>query len=137
MWRFLAGVSKVSASKKIPLLMTTRQQRSVDLAMLMFVRRGEVGGGGGGGGVHVSCVCVELEDWASENLSGRVQLDGYSPKWRALRNFSFQPCIKVSFSIVCGEIYIYSFLCYLIRVKKSISHTPIGLYIARGLIQNF
>ena len=86
MWRFLARVSKVSASKKIPLLITARQQRSVDLAMLMFMRKGT------GGGVNVFCVCVELGDWASENLSGRVQLEGHSPKWRALRNFSFQPC---------------------------------------------
>ena len=26
-------------------------------------------------------VCVELEDWASEKLSGRVQLEGHLPKW--------------------------------------------------------
>ena len=32
MWRFLPGVSKISASKKIPLLITVRQQRSVNLA---------------------------------------------------------------------------------------------------------
>ena len=50
MWRFLARVSKVSASRKIPLLITARQQRSMDLAMLMFMRRGGGGGGGGGGG---------------------------------------------------------------------------------------
>ena len=31
-------------------------------------------------------------DWASEKLSWRVQLKGYSPSWRVLRNFSFQPC---------------------------------------------
>ena len=83
MWRFLARVSKVSASKKIPLLITARQQRSVDLAMLMFMRRGRGG--------EVLMFSVELGDWASENLSGRVQLEGHSPKWRALRNFSFQP----------------------------------------------
>ena len=50
------------------------------------------GGGGGGGGLIVFCVCVELGDWASEKLSGRVQLEGHSPKWRALQKFSFQPC---------------------------------------------
>ena len=53
MWRFLARVSKVSASKKIPLLITARQQRSMDLAMLMIMRRGR-----GGGGVNVFCVCA-------------------------------------------------------------------------------
>ena len=31
-----------------------------------------VGGGGGGVGVDAFCVCVELGDWASEKLSGRV-----------------------------------------------------------------
>ena len=51
-----------------------------------------VGGGGGGGGVNAFCVCMELGDWASEKLSGRVQLEGHSPKWRVVRNFSFQPC---------------------------------------------
>ena len=49
--------------------------------------------GVGEGGLNVFCVCVELGDWASEKLSGRVQLEGHSPKWRVLRNFSFQPCI--------------------------------------------
>ena len=49
------------------------------------------GGGGGGGAVNAFCVCVELIEWASEKLSGRVQLEDHSPKWRALRNFSFQP----------------------------------------------
>ena len=44
------------------------------------------------GGLNVICVCVELGDWVSEKLSGRVQLEGHSPKWRALQNFSFQPC---------------------------------------------
>ena len=28
--------------------------------------------GGGGGGLNAFCVCVELGDWASEKLSGRV-----------------------------------------------------------------
>ena len=55
MWRFLPGVSKISASKKIPLLITARQQRSVNLAMLMFV---DGGGGGGGGGVLMFSVFV-------------------------------------------------------------------------------
>ena len=50
------------------------------------------GRGGGGGGLNVFCDCVELGYWASEKLSGRVQLEGHSPKWRALQNFSFQPC---------------------------------------------
>ena len=68
MWRFLHGVCKISASKKIPLLITSRQQRSVNLAMLMFVRVSGVGLGGGG--VNVFCVCVELGDWASEKLYG-------------------------------------------------------------------
>ena len=58
----------------------------------MFVNRSLARGGGGGGGVvNAFCLCVELEDWASEKLSGRVQLEDHSPKWRALRNFSFQP----------------------------------------------
>ena len=47
--------------------------------------------GGGGGGLIGFCVCVELGDWASEKLSGRVQLEGHSPKWRGLQKFSFQP----------------------------------------------
>ena len=63
MWRFLPGVSKISASKEIPLLITARQQRSVDLAMLMFVRMGGAGlggegGGGGGRGVLMFSVFV-------------------------------------------------------------------------------
>ena len=52
----------------------------------MFVGRG------GGGGLNVFCVCVELEYWMSEKLSGRMLLEGHSPKWQALRNFCFQPC---------------------------------------------
>ena len=54
----------------------------------MFVGGGG-GGGGGGGSVDVFCVCVELGE------TGRVQLEDHSPKWRALRNFSFQPCMVV------------------------------------------
>ena len=46
---------------------------------------------------YVFFVCVELGDWASEKLSGRVQVEGHSPKWRALRNFSSQPCYGVNF----------------------------------------
>ena len=70
MWRFLARVSKVSASKKIPLLITARQQRSVDLAMLMFVRRGRGGGGRG----EVLMFSVELGDWASAARRSLAQM---------------------------------------------------------------
>ena len=64
--------------------------------MDIYVRERVAGkGGGGGGAVNAFCVCVELEDWASEKLSGRVQLEDHPPKWRALRNFSFQPCCTV------------------------------------------
>ena len=66
---------------------TVRESRDVDV-------RGRRGGGGGG--VNVFCVCVELGDWTSEKLSGRVKLEGHSPKWRALQNFSFQPCVNGS-----------------------------------------
>ena len=38
-----------------------------------------VGGGGGGGGR--GCLMISVFDWASEKLSGRVQLEGHSPKW--------------------------------------------------------
>ena len=58
MWRFIPGVSKISASKKILLLITARQQRSVNLAMSMFVRVGGVGLGGGGEGVLMFSVFV-------------------------------------------------------------------------------
>ena len=37
----------------------------------------------GGGGVNF---------WASENLSGRVHFEGYSPEWRVLSKLSVQPC---------------------------------------------
>ena len=33
-----------------------------------------------GGGGNAFCVCVELGGWASEKLSGRVQLEDHSPK---------------------------------------------------------
>ena len=39
-WRSLPGVSKISASRKIPLLIIARQQRSVKLVILMFVGGG-------------------------------------------------------------------------------------------------
>ena len=29
--------------------------------------------------------------WASENLSGRVHFEGYSPEWRVLSKLSVQP----------------------------------------------
>ena len=31
--------------------------------------------------------------WASENLSGRVHFEGYSPEWRVLSKLSVQPCM--------------------------------------------
>ena len=51
MWRFLPGVSKISACKKILLLIIARQQWSVNLVMLRFV-------GGGGGGLLMFSVFV-------------------------------------------------------------------------------
>ena len=42
------------------------------------------------------CVCVWGGDWASEKLSGRVQLEGHSLRWRVLRNFSFQPWLVLT-----------------------------------------
>ena len=42
-----------------------------------------VGVTGGGGGVNF---------WASENLSGRVHFEGYTPEWRVLSKLSVQPC---------------------------------------------
>ena len=42
-----------------------------------------VGVTGAGGGVNF---------WASENLSGRVHFEGYSPEWRVLSKLSVQPC---------------------------------------------
>ena len=48
MWRFLPGMSKISASK----------QQSVNLAMLMFVRVGGARLGGGGEGVLMFSVFV-------------------------------------------------------------------------------
>ena len=41
-----------------------------------------VGVTGGGRGVNF---------WASENLSGRVHFEGYSPEWRVLSKLSVQP----------------------------------------------
>ena len=46
---------------------------------------GVTGGGGGWG----------LNFWASENLSGRVHFEGYSPEWRVLSKLSVQPCLVV------------------------------------------
>ena len=47
-----------------------------------------VGVTGGGGGVNF---------WASENLSGRVHFEGYSPEWRVLSKLSVQPCGSTHF----------------------------------------
>ena len=44
---------------------------------------GVTGGWGGGEGINF---------WASENLSGRVHFEGYSPEWRVLSKSSVQPC---------------------------------------------
>ena len=35
---------------------------------------------------------VSKNFWASENLSGRVHFEGYSPEWRVLSQLSIQPC---------------------------------------------
>ena len=35
---------------------------------------------------------VGVNFWASENLSGRVHFEGYSPEWRVLSKLSVQPC---------------------------------------------
>ena len=42
----------------------------------------------GGGGVNF---------WASENLSGRVHFEGYSPEWRVLSKLSVQPWVFTQF----------------------------------------
>ena len=34
--------------------------------------------------------------WASENLSGRVHFEGYSPEWRVLSKLSVQPWGNIS-----------------------------------------
>ena len=60
--------------------------------------------------LNVFCVCVELGDWASEKLSGRVQLEGHSTKRRVLRDFSFQPYephICVNSNILKAKIVSY------------------------------
>ena len=36
---------------------------------------------------------VGVNFWASENLSGRVHFEGYSPEWRVLSKLSVQPCL--------------------------------------------
>ena len=33
--------------------------------------------------------------WASENLSGRVHFEDYSPEWRVLSKLSVQPCLGI------------------------------------------
>ena len=35
---------------------------------------------------------VSKNFWASENLSGRVHFEGYSPEWRVLSQLSVRPC---------------------------------------------
>ena len=50
----------------------------------------------GGGGVNF---------WASENLSGRVHFEGYSPKWRVLSKLSVQPC-----DLLCWSGYLNSIM---------------------------
>ena len=61
-----------------------------------------VGVTGGGGGVNF---------WASENLSGRVHFEGYSPEWRVLSKLSVQPCaspessqVYLTFQWKCGRL---------------------------------
>ena len=49
-----------------------------------------------GGGSKCFSLCVGGGDWASEKLSGRVQLEVHLPRWRVLQNFSFQPCMPNS-----------------------------------------
>ena len=53
------------------------------------VREGVVVAGGGG----AKCFCLYLcaEETRREKLSGQVQLEGHSPRWPVLQNFSFQP----------------------------------------------
>ena len=50
--------------------------------------------------MYFLCVCGG--DWASEKLSGRVQLEGHLPRWRVLQNFSFQPwvCYRQKFEML-------------------------------------
>ena len=43
--------------------------------------------------------------WASENLSGRVHFEGYSPEWRVLSKLSVQPCeCNASFQYNCKGV---------------------------------
>ena len=74
-------------------------------------------GGGEGGWIDAFCVRVELGDWASEKLSGRVQLEGHSPKWRALRNFSFQPCMRVFFFSAYSDFSLFIMQCSHIKIE--------------------
>ena len=40
-------------------------------------------------------VTGEVNFWPSENLSGRVHFEGYSPEWRVLSKLSVQPWGKI------------------------------------------
>ena len=44
--------------------------------------------------------------WASENLSGRVHFEGYSPEWRVLSKLSVQP-----WSFECKTLTILTLKC--------------------------
>ena len=50
-------------------------------------------------------------DWAGEKLSGRVQLEGHSPRWRVLLNFSFQPCLAFFINVVIESWLFFNRLC--------------------------
>ena len=43
--------------------------------------------------------------WASENLSGRVHFEGYSPKWRVLSKLSVQPCYGIEAKYDCWIVH--------------------------------
>ena len=58
-----------------------------------------VGVTGGRGGVNF---------WASENLSGRVHFEGYSPEWRVLPKLSVQPC-QMKKVFVLERVVLYCF----------------------------
>ena len=73
------------------------------------------------------CVCVCRGDWASEKLSGRVQLEGHLPRWQVLQNFSFQPwnteesrqiqcpVTQTSEKIDSETLKLYEFTIYLVK----------------------
>ena len=46
--------------------------------------------------------------WASENLSGRVHFEGYSPEWRVLSKLSVQPCKNKKYTYIIIIIIIIS-----------------------------